>query len=236
MGHELKFDRERLVIDDFRLPGLDGGGNVKKADHQTSERHAARAKQILDEMDIRTTKATKQTLQVLSRLDDIILPAPGEQIRIRTQAEVNMIALVLAVLRRHGRIDQMAIATYTLNVEAWDILRSMVRGGKVRSCYLLLASSYSFRHPEQYVGFKRDAVELALHHDFHLAFAWSHFKITLLKCGSDHYQIEGSLNYSRNNMAEQMLFENNAETYLHDYDFITRLMIDRGRKATEVIT
>jgi hypothetical protein len=64
---------------------------------------------------------------------------------------------------------------------------------------------------------------------------WSHLKITLARCGNNFYQFEGSMNYSMNNMAEQIVFENNKDLYDFDYYFIIETMQDTNNKALEII-
>lgn len=111
-----------------------------------------------------------------------------------------------------------------------------MKAGTIKKLSVLLASSYSFRDEKYYNQLKIDFIELGdLGFDIHLTFAWSHFKITLAKCGDDYYQFEGSMNYSENNMAEQILFENNKQTYDYDYKFITGIVQQTDNAALEVI-
>ena len=71
--------------------------------------------------------------------------------------------------------------------------------------------------------------------DIHFAYAWSHFKITLIQCGDDYYQMEGSMNYSQNNMAEQLLLENCKSSYDYDLNFINEIMLNQTNKALQII-
>lgn len=68
-----------------------------------------------------------------------------------------------------------------------------------------------------------------------MSFGWSHMKITVIKAKDNFFQFEGSMNYSTNNMAEQLVFENNKNTYNFDYNFINELVTDKKNKNLEII-
>ena len=195
------------------------------------------AKDFLDGLNIDTSQLKKNTWQLINNsLEQIRLPLSGERIRIRTQQSINLIGFILKIIEVHGIIEELTITTYTLNRYALSIISDLVKTNKIIKLNILLASAYSFRKPEYYRKLKTDFSILSRDgFDVHLVFAWAHFKVTLAKCGGDYYQHEGSMNYSDNNMAEQLSFENNKAIYDYDYDFIINKVIQSGQAAIEVI-
>ena len=209
-------------------------GDFSKLD--TSEKYISEVKKFLEEMDL-TVSFKESFLQIINNVDkQIKLPEPGEQIRIRTQQTINLISIILIILKNHRKIQELTIATYTLNKQALSIILDMLIKNRLLKLNLLLASSYSFRDPEYFVFLKKELLKLhKKKYDVHLVFAWSHFKISLIKCGKNYYQMEGSMNYSQNNMAENLIFENNKKVYIHDYNFITNIMLQQNNKGLQII-
>lgn len=201
----------------------------------TSDQLRSEARQFLSEATILTENLSSVTIDTLSSVEAIRLPAKGEQMRIRTQKQMNMISFVLAAAIERGHIDELIVSTYTLNKEAFDILQNLVRSGKVKSLILLVASSYTFRDPTRYEEMKSACRQMkADGFDVSLIFAWLHFKLTLMRCGDDCYHIEGSMNYSMNNMAEQVMFENRREIYDFDRAFMLDTVVNSGLASVEV--
>ena len=203
-------------------------------DQTTTEKYRSKAKIFLKNCDIRPSAITKKTMLTIANALEINLPKKDEQFRIRTQTQLSMLAIVLSVLRKHDLIDELTIATYTLNREAYNLLTALL-GKRISKINLFLASSYTFRDAKYYDFLKKDAKRLMLDFDYHLVFAWSHLKITLIRCGDDFYQLEGSMNYSQNNLAENLVFENCRESYEYDYEFVLETMTKTTHKALEII-
>lgn len=224
------FDNLDFDIDLSR--GFEGKGNKRQSGRWHKDGHRI----FIDELDLREDRLTKATFQIIGDfLEDFKLPKVGQQLRIRTQQQINLISIILKMVEVHKKIDELTIATYTLNKEAFAVLMDLLHGGKIQKLNLFLSSSYVFRDKE-YCGYLKDqAVLLKKKFDFHLVFVWSHLKITLARCGQNFYQFEGSMNYSTNNMAEQLVFENRRDTYEYDHNFIHRTMTDRANKALEII-
>lgn len=203
---------------------------------ETSEKYIQKVKIFLDEMKIKKIKSKKTTTMIMFAIENLKLPLKGEVLRIRTQQQINLIAIILVILKEHKNIDVLTIATYTLNKEAFNILYDLIIAKKIIKLNFLLASSNHFRSEDHLKYLINKSKELSSK-GFQISFvlAWSHFKITLAKCGDNYYQFEGSMNYSMNNMAEQILFENNKNIYDFDYNFIIKTMQDTKNKALEVI-
>ncbi|HUW44192.1 MAG TPA: hypothetical protein VMW50_00175 [Dehalococcoidia bacterium] len=226
---EFGFDLGKMEIDCNML----GIGEVeKKAKEKTSDKYKKQAKLFLTENKVfNTENIKKRTYRYIYDKNLIPVPEKGEQIRIRTQQQMNLITIILKVIDIYSEIEELTISTYTINREAMSILTQLKDGGKIKRVNLLISSSYGFRDPKWYEEIKA----LCIGHKMHLTFAWAHFKITLIEAKGNYFQIEGSMNYSTNNMAEQLLLENSETTYMKDYEFINSIMTDRKNKALEII-
>ena len=103
-------------------------------------------KTCLEQMDIRIDKLKPSTFHIiLDILNDFRLPGPGEQLRIRTQQQINLIAIILRIVEIHQTIDELTIASYTLNREAFGILVDFLRSKRIKSCH----SSWQVRIPSE---------------------------------------------------------------------------------------
>ena len=217
----------------MKLIGLNGATSATKT--KTPDALSTKAKQFLNEIDLRKEKLKKTTLKIVSTLNEFPLPEKGEQIRIRTQTQINLISLVLKLAHDYGVIDELTITTYTLNKESFAVLKEFLETGKILKLNLLIASSYSFREPDYFNFLKQTCLKLSQRHAVSLVCAWIHFKITLARCGEDFYQFEGSMNYSTNNMAEQLLLCNDRIIYDYDYSFINIKLREIKNAALEIV-
>jgi len=213
----LKWDN----FNDQKEPEPEEWGQVKKVSDEILYKIKRESKQFIDGIDIRELPIGNQTRQILKRMGDFELPKPNMQLRIRTQSQLNLILVVLKIIEKHKTIDEATVSTFTLNKEAWAVFMRLVDENKIKKLNLIIASSYAFRVPKEYEQFKTDS---KIRNNVRLIFAWSHLKISLFKCKKNYYQVEGSMNYSQNNMAEQILVENNKATYDYDYDFLNNIM------------
>ncbi len=213
-------------------------GQQKDEDKYISEKRiSSLAKEFLDKIDLKSSFVKNRTILMIENMKkDFRLPIVGEQIRLRFQQQISLISIVLFVLHSHRKIKELTISTYTLNRESLLILGEMARKGRIEKINFLVASSYSFRD-KKYFNYLKTFCKTLNEDGFnvHLSFAWIHLKITLMAAGENFYQMEGSLNYSTNNMAEQLLIENDQGIYNYDYNFINRIILNRESKAIENI-
>lgn len=202
----------------------------------TSDKLKSKAKLFLEKNNIRESLFKKKEMQILDNvLENFKLPKKNQQIRIRTQQQINLISILLKIIEQHKKIDALTITTYTLNRLSLETICDLITAKKIKALNLLISSSYTFRDKKYYSEIKNKIFSLSKKYKVHLAFAWCHFKITLARCGTDYYQHEGSMNYSQNNMAENLLIENNKETYNHDYIFLNETVFLKKNKAIDVI-
>ena len=244
MGDEIRefdfidtdFDIDLDIDIDFDL-GVDFGtettGKTKKQP-TTSDKYAEQSKQFLDNLKIQVSKRRTSNYTIWQTIQNITLPLPKEIYRIRTQTQTSLLALVLKIAAAE-QIEELTIATYTINEESFNMLTQLLCNKRIGRINLLIASSYVFRDKKYFELLKSRCLELSANNEIHLTFAWTHIKVTLAKCGDNYYHIEGSMNYSQNNMAENLVFSNDKESYDFDYGFITGTMQERKNKALEII-
>jgi len=210
-------------------------GNTKKQGLAVDKGYAKwkndNAQTILDGINIKSSVVGVRTAKVLTNLDpSSITPKKDEQLRIRTQSELNMISVVIS-LCQNRKADEVIISTYSLNKEALDILCAMYESRTIKKLSIIMASSISYRNPDH----KLDMINKCNDLGFNLAFVYSHLKILLMRIGDDYYQSEGSMNFSRNNSAENLIIENNKKMYDHDRHFLLHTMLSKDHKAIEII-
>lgn len=174
----------------------------------------------------------KKTHIYLQNVKELSPPLKNVQLRIRTQQRMNLIVIFLIIANKHDFLNEVTIASYTFNKEAFSILFQMVKNGKIGKLNLLLAPFFKIRQAEYYEYQKKIA---RMTDNIHLTYAHSHLKITLIRSGDNYYQFEGSMNYSSNQMAEQLLIENNKYIYDKDYFFLNEILKNRKNKALEFV-
>lgn len=230
---------DKLFENDNSLDFLDIGLDDVNFKHNKNSPQKSKNKHkiFMQENNIFIDKKKSQYNIIYNLLNDLELPKKGETYRIRTQQSINLFGILSKILYENEIIEELVITTYTMNIDIFKIIIKMFDEGKIKKIYLMLASSYSFRSPENYTYFKnicRDRFDKGM--DITLIFVWCHFKITLCKTKYDYYQFEGSMNYSINNMAENIIICNDKEVYENDENFIKNIMTDSTNKALEIIT
>lgn len=194
------------------------------------------SKIFLESVHVNTNPLRKKMFKLIQDVeDDIPLPAIGEQVRIRTQVSLNMLALLLKVIRSHGEAQSVTIATYSFETSSLNALLEIFEAGKISELSLFLSDSTSFRY-KNFGEIERKILSLKKKgFNVRLAFATTHLKITLIQCGENYYQIEGSMNYSINNLCEQVSIENCKETYDYDFNLINNIMPAIKSKMLRVV-
>ena len=114
-----------------------------KIKQKTSDKFKNKAKLFLDKIDVRTQKVTNKTQLIIST-DDLRLPDKNEQLRIRTQTQLNLIFVILKIIEQYKIIDNLTLATYTFNKEAFSIVKDLILSKRIKAATFLIASSYSY--------------------------------------------------------------------------------------------
>lgn len=200
-------------------------------------RRCKESKIFMESVNIKSADIKNKMFPLLADVSEKI-PIPGidHQVRIRTQVSMNMLALMLKIIKKHKKIDCLIIATYSLDENSLVSILSLIQSGIVKKLGVLLSDTYSYRYKklyskiiESFLRLKKDGF------DVWLVFATTHLKITLCQCAENYYHIEGSMNYSINNLCEQILIENNKEIYDYDYEILSNLISKKKNKALRII-
>ncbi len=235
-------DLDNLISSGLSEFGIEPGEDSPQSEKhhnkkiRTSDSFKNEVKQFIDNLEIQHCHIKERSYQIIYNIiKDFELPQKDNSIRYRIQQSINLTAIILKMVDKHGFIDDLVVTSYTFNREALGCLCDLFRSGRIKKMSIWLASSYSFRDPKYYQEII-ETIKGLNSKNAKLAFAWMHMKITLAKCGSDFYQHEGSMNYSKNNMAENLIVTNCKKTYQADKNFIDNIMLNKNAsKAVEKI-
>ena len=134
-----------------------------------------------------------------------------------TQKVINPYSFILEAIK-HAPIDNLYIATYSINLKAMEILCALLDSGDIKQWTLILNCNMKFKMKGKDVVLleeerKRD--------NFHIIKKYSHAKVTLIDQHDRKLIISGSGNYSENPKIEQYTINNDPELY----DFHRRWML-----------
>ena len=137
------------------------------------------------------------------------LPMPGEFFAIWTMKSFNAFTFIPYLLSAAGNIQQLILATYSINRRIIDSLMKKIDQGKIENVEIFISDSIKFRMPKVY----DHLTMMAENRKVNVIYAWNHAKITLAECGNQKYLIEGSGNWSENAQHEQYLFFNDERLF-----------------------
>jgi len=122
----------------------------------------------------------------------------------------NAFAFIHFVLQQRAAIDELVISSYNITREIFIKLLALLDEGSIRHMHLTLSDVAKSRFPLVY-----DLVngEASRRDNLEVLYLWNHSKVTLMRCGSDHFIVEGSGNFSENSRHEQYVFLNNPQIY-----------------------
>lgn len=138
------------------------------------------------------------------------LPAPGEAFFLWTVNQFNAFSFIPFLINNAGRIDELVISTYSINIKIIDALSSYLRNGLISNVYVLISDSAKFRIPTVIDHLEQFRISFP---GVTIRYAWNHSKISLMRCSNAHYVIEGSGNFSENARHEQYIFLNSKQIY-----------------------
>jgi len=151
------------------------------------------------------TEKVKNIRQLTGRL-----PTEGEAFFLWTVNSFNAFTFIPFIIRECGIINEIYIATYSINTRIIDALMRLINSGKILNVHLFISDSIKYRLPRVYDHL--DALcsnrkEITVH------YAWNHAKIALIKAGDNFFDVEGSGNFSENAQHEQYVFINSEKIY-----------------------
>lgn len=158
-----------------------------------------------------TSRYLNKHLQLLKNLPDELqrFPDPGEIFFMQTLQAFNAFTFMEKIAEAYY-IEELVATTYSVSMRVLEGLQELQRKGKIGKIKLLISDSMMSRNNK--VTDALDAWAMA-DENVKLVYTWNHSKITMAKCGDDHFCIEGSGNWSENACYEQYIFYNDKEVY-----------------------
>jgi len=162
----------------------------------------------------------------IKTLKELINSVPGENefIALWTLKSFNAFTFIPYLIHIYGKIDYLAISTYTINRRIIDSLTKKIDQGKIDHVKLFISDSLKYRMPK---AVDHLSMMINARHQITAHYAWNHSKITLAQCGDHFFTIEGSGNWSENAQYEQYLFFNNKRLYDFRLNCITNDLYTR---------
>ena len=137
------------------------------------------------------------------------LPDDGECFFIETTKSFNAFTFIVYLIKTTGCIENLYIATYSINKRIIASLMKWKTAGLIGSVHIHISQTIKFRSPSDY----RRLTELAENDEIKLSLEWTHKKVSCMKTPAGYFVVEGSGNYGENAMEEQYLFTQNKGLY-----------------------
>lgn len=218
----------------FRTTGAFKAKSVTEKDIEREKKRAE--KSFMDRTVVIREKHITEHNFYLSKVEEIGLPEPGETLRIRTQAEMNMFTFILHIIQEFGVIEELYITTYTMNQKTTSALFDFFDRGIIKKLHLAISESYSFRIPKMYETFKTLFNERRGNNNLNMCFFWVHGKLNLIKTKDHHFVFEGSGNFSSNAQSEFYVLSNSKRVYDQDASWMNEFMFTKQQnKRHEVL-
>jgi len=148
---------------------------------------------------------------LISKLEEIGLPLPGQQIRLVTRRVFNAIQFIEYITKTEVIID-IKMAIFSINFNAAKILLKLINDGKIRNAEILMSNLRNKAHREKEEIVKNMFTD---HPKVSLFFCSSHAKVFACQTlENNFYTLEGSGNMGYNSRVEQYVIDNDQEMYL----------------------
>ena len=131
------------------------------------------------------------------------IPEPGEFFALWTLKSFNAFTIIPFMIRMLGKIEYLALSTYSINTRIIDSLCKKIDQGKIDHVNIFISDSIKNRMPKVV-----DHLNMAIQsrNKISVHYAWNHSKITLIESAGKFFVFEGSGNWSENAQHEQYLF------------------------------
>lgn len=126
-----------------------------------------------------------------------------------TQKVINPYSFILVALK-HAPIENLYIATYSINLKAISIICSLIDEGLIKNFTLVLNCNMKFKMKGNDVVLLEESEK---RDNFTIIKKYSHAKVTLIDQTDRKLVISGSGNYSENPKIEQYTVNNNKELF-----------------------
>ncbi len=138
------------------------------------------------------------------------LPAIGEIFFLWTLNSFNAFTFIPYIIKNCGRIDELTITTYSINIRIIDALMKQIDNGNIKQLDILISDSLRQRLPKVYDHLTALS---DTRNNVNVKYTWNHSKVSMIRSQGNYFIVEGSGNYSENAQFEQYIFLNNEEVY-----------------------
>lgn len=138
------------------------------------------------------------------------LPIDGEVLFLWTIQSFNAFTFIPYVLKNCGRIDELVIMTYSINIRIIDALMKQVDNGNIKKIEIFISDSIKLRLPKVY-NHLESLIEYRK--NIKVIYSWNHSKVTLIRSEGNYFVVEGSGNFGENAQFEQYVFLNSENVY-----------------------
>lgn len=138
------------------------------------------------------------------------LPEENEVFFLETTNSFNAFTFIVYLIKHAGRIDDLFIATYSINARILESLTNRIEKNEIGEICLYLAESIRYRMPKV-----KDQLDMMIKQfeNFQVEYAWTHKKVIAARVGDAHFVVEGSGNFSENSAEEQYIFMRSKRIY-----------------------
>jgi len=183
----------------FEISDLDK--EAPKSDQKVEDKSGILAEQFLQVHDARV-----ESIKHLSGR----IPSENEIFFLWTVNSFNAFTFIPFLIKECGRIDELVLATYSINIRIIDALVKLIDRGRIQQVEIFISDSIRTRLPKvndhlQALFEKRGTIRVH--------YAWNHAKISLIRIGAMHFVVEGSGNWSENAQHEQYIFLNSKRVF-----------------------
>lgn len=164
----------------------------------------------------------EKTTALISRVEEIGLPKPKEQIRLVTKRSFNAIAFIQHITN-HEVIEHAYLVVFSFNWEAARIMDELLMTRRIKKATILMSNMRNMGYREK----EKLTKEIFVNNPYvTLMFAHSHAKIISLKTeAGNYYTIEGSGNLSWTGRIEQYVMDNDRELYEFTMEWMQEMRI-----------
>ena len=137
------------------------------------------------------------------------LPGDGEIFFLWTVNSFNAFTFIPFIIKQCGPIQELVLATYSINIRIIDALVRLIDKGLILSVDIFISDSIRSRLPKVY----DHLMALVETKPVRVKYSWNHSKIALIRSGDHYFDVEGSGNWGENAQHEQYIFLNNKHVF-----------------------
>ncbi len=137
------------------------------------------------------------------------IPGHGEIFFLWTVNSFNAFTFIPFIIKECGPIQQLILATYSINIRIIDALVRLIDKGLILSVDIFISDSIRSRLPKVY----DHLMALVETKPVRVIYSWNHAKIALIQCSDHRFIVEGSGNWGENAQHEQYVFLNNSKVF-----------------------